>query len=147
MSIPQDHIILSYSFGLHKTVVLKFRTDSLYNLSDTMLIILKSINLALAFLLELAMLAAYAYWGFHVGNTAILKAVLGIGLPLLVAVIWSLFMAPRSPKRLQGAAYLALKVVLFGLAIAALIVVGNRASGIVLAAVFVINTILLYVWQ
>ena len=56
-------------------------------------------------------------------------------------------MAPRSPKRLQGAAYLALKVVLFGLAIAALIVVGNRASGIVLAAVFVINTILLYVWQ
>jgi hypothetical protein len=109
--------------------------------------ILKSINLLLAFLLELAMLAAYAFWGFQMGNILILKIVLGIGIPLLVVVIWSRFMAPRSPKRLQGAAYLAVKVVLFGLAIAALIMIGNAASGIVLAALFVINTILLSLWQ
>jgi hypothetical protein len=36
-----------------------------------MLVILKSINLALTFLLELAMLVAYAYWGFRVGNNTI----------------------------------------------------------------------------
>jgi hypothetical protein len=126
---------------------MKCRTNLLYNLFDAMTAILKSMNLVLAFLLELAMLAAYAFWGFQIGNIMIVRIVLGIGIPLLVAVIWSLFMAPRSPKRLQGAAYLALKVVLFGLAIAALIVIGNRASGIVLAAVFVINTILLSVWQ
>ena len=112
-----------------------------------MLSILKSINLTLAFLLELAMLAAFAYWGFQVGNTTIMKILLGIGIPLLVAAVWSIFMAPRSPKHLQGAAYLALKVVLFGLAIAALILVGNRTSSIVLAILFAINTILLYVWQ
>jgi len=107
----------------------------------------KSINLALAFLLELAMLAAYSYWGFQTGNNVILKLVLGIGIPLLVAVVWGFFMAPNSPRRLQGAAYLALKVALFGLAIAALIAVGNRALGIVFAAAFVINTILLYIWK
>ncbi len=107
----------------------------------------KSINLALAFLLELAMLAAYAYWGFQTGTTVILKVLLGIGIPLLVAVVWGYFMAPNSPRRLQGAAYLALKVTLFGLAIAALIVAGNRTLGILFAAVFVINTILLYIWQ
>jgi hypothetical protein len=122
-------------------------TGLLYNLFDTMPPLLKSINLALAFLLELAMLAAYAYWGFQTGTTTILKVVLGIGIPLFVAVVWGFFMAPKAPKHLQGAAYLALKVVLFGLAIVALIVVGNRALGIVLAAMFVINTVLLYVWQ
>src|SRR5689334_17214504 len=109
--------------------------------------ILRTINLALAFLLELAMLAAYAYWGFQTGTTIILKVLLGIGIPLIVAVIWGLFMAPNSPRRLQGAAYLVVKVVLFGLAIAALIVVGNRTLGILFAAVFVINTILLYIWE
>jgi hypothetical protein len=39
------------------------------------------------------------------------------------------------------------KVTLFGLAIAALIMIGNAASGITLATLFVINTILLSVWQ
>ena len=126
---------------------MKFRIALFYNLSDAMSAVLKSINLALAFFLELAMLAAYAFWGFQSGPTTILKIVLAIGIPLLVAVIWGLFMAPRSTKRLQGVAYLALKVVLFGLAIAALIAIGYRASAIGFAAVFVINTILLYVWQ
>lgn len=52
--------------------------------------------------------------GFRVGNNTILKGVLGIGIPLIIAVIWGLFMAPRSPKQLQGAAYIAVKVVVFG---------------------------------
>jgi hypothetical protein len=107
----------------------------------------KSFNLALAFLLEVAMLAAYAYWGFQAGSSTIMKVVLGIGIPLGVAVIWGLLMAPRSPRRLQGVAYLALKIVLFGLAIAALIVIGKPGPGIAFAVVFLINTILLYVWQ
>jgi len=98
--------------------------------------LLKSINLAVAFLLELAMLVAYAGWGFHIGTTTLLKILLGIGTPILVAVIWSIFMAPRSQKRLQGRTYLILKVALFGLAIAALIVVGELAYGIVFAVVF-----------
>ena len=41
-----------------------------------------SSSLALAFLLELAMLAAYAYWGFQAGTSIIMKVVLGIGDPL-----------------------------------------------------------------
>ena len=53
-----------------------------YNLFDAMSAILKSVNLALAFLLELAMLAAYAYWGFQAGTSIIMKVVLGIGDPL-----------------------------------------------------------------
>jgi hypothetical protein len=112
-----------------------------------MLSVLKSLNLSLAFFLELAMLAAFAYWGFHTGQSTIVKIGLGIGIPLLVAVIWGLFMAPNSSRRLQGAAYLALKLLLFGLAVAALITTSNDTLGIVLGVVVVINTILLYVWQ
>jgi hypothetical protein len=112
-----------------------------------MLSVLKTFNLALAFFLELAMLAAFAYWGFYNGQSTIVKIGLGIGIPLLVAVIWGLFMAPNSSTRLQGAAYLALKFVLFGLAVAALIRTSNDTLGIVLGGVVVINTILLYAWK
>ena len=116
-------------------------------LSCFMVTVLKPINLALTFFLELAMLAAFGYWGFQIGEAGLAKAGLGIGIPLLVAVMWGIFMAPSSSRRLQGAAHLALKLALFGLAVAALIVAGNRALGIVFGVVFVINTILLYVWQ
>ena len=112
-----------------------------------MLAALKLINLSLAFVLELAMLAAYASWGFHTGQSTVVKIGLGIGVPLLVAVIWGLLMAPNSSRRLNGAAYLALKVVLFGLAVAALISTGNVALGILLGAAVAINTILLHVWK
>ena len=112
-----------------------------------MLTALKSINLALAFILELAMLAAFAYWGFQTGGSAVVKILLGIGIPLLVVAVWGTFMAPNSSRRLQGTGYLVVKVVLFGLAVAALIIAGQRVAGIVLAVVFIINTILLYIWE
>ncbi|MEJ2559228.1 MAG: YrdB family protein [Anaerolineae bacterium] len=112
-----------------------------------MLSVLKTLNLSLAFFLELAMLAAFAYWGFHNGQSTIAKIGLGIGIPLLVAVIWGLFMAPNSSMRFHGAAYLALKYLLFGLAVAALITTSKDTLGIVLGVVVVINTILLYAWQ
>jgi Protein of unknown function (DUF2568) len=112
-----------------------------------MIAILKSINLTLAFLLELALLAAFGYWGFQTGSGTLVKGLLGIGLPLLAAVIWGFFMAPNSARHLQGGAYLALKALLFGLGVAALMATGRIALGVAFAVVVVINTILLYVWQ
>lgn len=108
--------------------------------------ILKSANLALAFLLELALLAVFAYWGFQAGNSTLAKILLGIGLPLLAALIWGIFMAPNSARRLQGGAYLALKALLFGLAVVALVAVGRTTLGVTFAGVVVINTIFLFIW-
>ncbi len=99
----------------------------------------KSLGLALAFALELAMLAAFGYWGFHVGSTILLKILLGISTPVLIAVIWAVFMAPRSKRRLQGWRYTAVKIVLFGLAALALIVSGQPAAGIIFGALFLIS--------
>lgn len=112
-----------------------------------MITVLKWINLALAFVLELSLLAAYAYWGFHAGKIPVMKVILGIGVPLLAVAIWGAIMAPNSPMKLQGAAYLVVKCALFSLAAAALIAAGKSSLGIILAVVFVINTFLLYVWK
>lgn len=107
----------------------------------------KFINLGLAFLLELAMLAGFAYWGVRTGQTTLMKVVLGAGIPLLVAIFWGVFMAPNSSTRVQGSAYLIAKIVLFLLASAALYMAGSHVLGILLAVIFAINEILQYVWR
>jgi hypothetical protein len=54
-------------------------------------------NLTVAFLLELCALAALGSWGVHVGGGPAAKAALGIGAPLLAALLWGRFAAPRAP--------------------------------------------------
>jgi hypothetical protein len=55
-------------------------------------------NLTVAFLLELCALAALGYWGFRTASGPAAKAALGIGAPLLAAVLWGLFAAPSSSQ-------------------------------------------------
>jgi hypothetical protein len=109
--------------------------------------VLKNINLAIAFLLELCMLGALVYWGFQMGGSVPVKLVLGIGVPLVVAVIWGRFMAPRSETRLRGTSYLLLKLILFGAAAIALALAGQVTLAVVFAVVSVINQIGLTVWK
>jgi hypothetical protein len=109
--------------------------------------LLKNANLGLAFLLELVALGSFAYWGFNASGSSVLNIVLGVGTPILAIVLWGVFAAPRSERRLRGSAYLAFKVVFFALAILALIAAGSITLGLIFAVVFVINTGLAYVWQ
>ena len=53
-----------------------------------MLELIKSVNLALRFLLELCALGALGYWGFKTGSTTSSKIGLGLGVPLVAAVVW-----------------------------------------------------------
>jgi hypothetical protein len=108
---------------------------------------LKNVNLGIAFLLELCMLAALAYWGYHTGGNLPLKIALGIGAPLLAAVIWSRFMAPMAQTRLNGLSYLVVKAVIFGIAILALAIAGQVTLAIIFAAISVTNQILLMAWH
>jgi Protein of unknown function (DUF2568) len=125
-------------------------SDTLRDLKKTtgrIFMVLKPINLGIAFLLELCMLAALAYWGFQTGSSLFLKIVLGIGAPVLAVVIWARFMAPKSQTRLTGSSYLVLKLILFGAAAMALAAAGQTTLAIIFAVVAVINQILLMVWQ
>ena len=110
------------------------------------LTILKNANLGLAFLLELGVLAALAFWGFSTGSGVLAKIVLGIGFPALAIVVWALFGSPQATWHLNGIWRLLLQIVFFGSAAVALYGAGQRVLGVVFALLFVLNTILVYVW-
>lgn len=107
---------------------------------------LKNANLGLAFLLELGVLAALAFWGFSTGSGTLAKIILGIGLPVVAIAIWALFGAPQATWHLNGIWRLILQIIFFGSAAVALYAAGQRVWGIVFALLFVVNTTLLYAW-
>ena len=108
---------------------------------------LKSINVAVRFLLELCVLASVGYWGFRTGSGTILKILLGIGAPLLIAVIWGLFGAPKANFHLQGSMLFVLEVVVFGSGVATLYATKNHSLAWVFLVIVIINRILMFAWD
>jgi hypothetical protein len=99
---------------------------------------IKSANLALKFFLELAALASFAIRGAESesGALAIAHAILA---PLIVALFWGRFAAPRSRHRLPRATRIPFELTVFALAVVALAISGHGAWAIVLAVVMAIN--------
>jgi 4-amino-4-deoxy-L-arabinose transferase-like glycosyltransferase len=114
---------------------------------DSIMKILRAANLALSFLLELCMLAAFAYWGFTIGAGLFAQLLLGIGVPVIIIVIWGIFLAPASTRRLQGWSHWLLEIVIFVLAIVALYTAGQSTLTMIFAAVYTVNVILRLVWK
>lgn len=109
--------------------------------------ILKPINLLVRFLIELCALAALGYWGFHNGNGTVLKIVFGIGAPLLAAIIWGAFVAPRASIQVPGWLHLLLEIVVIGSGAIALYFSKQPTLCYLYAGIYVINRILLTVWD
>jgi hypothetical protein len=105
-----------------------------------------SANLALRFLLEVGVLAALGLWGFHTGRGPITAAGLGIGAPLLAAVVWGTFGAPGATVSTPGPAHLLLETAVFGSAAAALATAEHPALAWVFASAVVINRVLMFAW-
>ena len=106
------------------------------------LTIIKNANLALAFFLELGVLAALGYWGFQTGQGTIAKVGLGLGAPVLAVVVWWLFGAPQAMWHLNGIFRLLLEVIFFGSAAVALFAASQHVLGVAFALLFVLNTVL-----
>ena len=98
-------------------------------------------NLTVAFLLELCALAALGYWGVQTGDGPVAKTALGVGAPLLTAVLWGLFAAPRAPVSLPLARF-AVQLLVFGSAALALYAIGHRALALTFAVLVVANSLL-----
>ncbi len=109
--------------------------------------ILKSLNLLVRFLLELCMLVAVGYWGFETHSDWTTKIIFGIGLPVLIAVVWSLFTAPKAPYHLTGVAHIVLSLILLGLGAVALFAAGKVNLGWAYLVILIVNQILLIVWK
>lgn len=108
---------------------------------------IKLLNLALRFFLELAALAAFAFYGWNSSDNLLLQVALALALPLLGAWVWGKFIAPASPSRLPNLPRLGLEVVIFTLAVIALMAAGEAAWGLILAFVTAMNLAFLSLWD
>jgi len=77
------------------------------------------------------MLAALAYWGFRRGEGAF-GWVLGIGAPLLAAVVWGAFVSPKAKVPVPGQTRVVIEFFLFGFAALALANAGAAGLGVAL---------------
>ncbi|RKP47966.1 DUF2568 domain-containing protein [Cohnella endophytica] len=105
------------------------------------------IVLTYMFMLELASLAAFGVWGFRMNVFA------GIGIPLVILVLWSMFLAPKaSIPVLSYPIRTVLKLVVFLLASAALFASGYHTLAGFLAVTSVADIALIaslniHVWN
>jgi hypothetical protein len=104
----------------------------------------KTANEALRFLLELCMLAAFAYWGANTTDSTAAHILLAISAPLAAATIWGIWCAPRSQRRLPPRRRIPLELALFALAALALVAAGATTLAIVFAVIAALNTALLH---
>jgi Protein of unknown function (DUF2568) len=81
------------------------------------------INLAVRFLLEIAMLIILGYWGWHLTEGWVRYPAV-VGLPLIAAALWGIFRIPDDPKpapvEIPSLMRLMLEWILFALAVWAL---------------------------
>jgi len=103
----------------------------------------RTLHLILAFTLELALLAALGYWGFH--NKKIPgKYIFGFGLPLVATALWWYWAAPKSEHRLQQPYLMIFKLVLFGVAAFGLYRSGQPGAAVLLAGLALLSVLLEY---
>jgi hypothetical protein len=105
------------------------------------------LNLGLRFLLEVCALLIFGYWGFKTGGNPLMKFLLGLGAPLLVAVVWGTFLAPKSALRLPNPWLFLLELVIFALACWALYSAGSVNLSIAFGALYIFNKILMLIWR
>ena len=102
---------------------------------------LRGVTLTVRFLCELAMLAAFAFWGFAVGDGAG-AWVLGVGAPLLAAAVWGAWVAPKARWPVPIPTRVVIELVLFGAAAGALVVAGQPLAAVVLGVVALATSLL-----
>lgn len=108
---------------------------------------LKTINLAMAFGLELALLAAMWVWAFAVLPGGVWQFGVAIGLSAVVIVLWGIWAAPRSARRLEMPWLYVFKIATFAVGVAALIMARQPVWGEVFAVLAALNLGLALAWR
>lgn len=109
--------------------------------------VLKVLNLLVRFLLELSMLAAVGYWGFKTHPSWAMKILFGVGLPILIAVLWGVFVSPKATYPLKGLARHAVEFTLLGSGAIALYASGLPNLAWIYIALVIANKALMMVWK
>ncbi|WP_410983178.1 YrdB family protein [Bacillus cereus] len=107
----------------------------------------RSVNLVIRFLLELCAQVSLGYWGFQVGESVYTKFAFCIGSPLMFAIVWGAFIAPKASLKLPEPYRFLLELLLFGVTSFVLYVVNQTILAIILGMVFIMNRIFIIVWK
>src|SRR5450432_3627212 len=107
---------------------------------------IKTANLGLAFLLELGGLASLAYWGYQT-NDGPIRLVLAVGMPLLLAVIWGLFLSPKPTVELPQVLTTPLRPAVLLVSAAALATTGQPVLGGIFSVAIVVSSVLAAIWK
>ena len=99
--------------------------------------------LAGRFLLELAGVAAFAWWGIRTGTDDVSRSMLSIGAAGLLIVIWGLVVAPKARNPLAPRVRWLIGSALLLVAAGALWVVSATVAAVVFAILVVVDTVIL----
>jgi hypothetical protein len=103
-----------------------------------------NVNDVVAFVVEIAVIVLLAVAGFSSGGSGATAVLLGVGLPVVAALLWGAFAAPRA--RVGNAAVrLVVKVLVLGGGVVAGFVVLPAVWAVAFAVVVVVNLALMYV--
>jgi hypothetical protein len=94
--------------------------------------------------LEIALLTSLAYWGFS-ERTGPLQWVLGLGAPLVVAVAWGRFIAPKASHPATDPLRLVLEVAVFAAGVATLLAADQTVLALVFGALVLVHLSLTFV--
>jgi hypothetical protein len=104
-------------------------------------------NLVLSFALELAVLASIGVWGFGLGDHAVVHVLVGVGGPIVYAVLWGAFAAPKASWPMRGLTLGIFKFLWFASGVAALAASGYTRLAGIFAVLCVVNRLLARLWH
>jgi hypothetical protein len=105
---------------------------------------MRVLNLGLRFALELCALAALAHGGWHVPGPVWSRIVLAVALPVLAAIVWGRWVAPKASRPLPDPQRLLPEWLVFGGATVALAATGHYALATLLAILAAANRAILW---
>ncbi|RYE07782.1 MAG: DUF2568 domain-containing protein [Hyphomicrobiales bacterium] len=109
---------------------------------------LKNGNLALAFALELAMLAGFALAGWNATPVLWLRLLLAVALPAMAIFLWAVWAAPKAKKRrLKPGPLMLFKVIIFGFATLAWALAGAGLIAAIFGTLAAINLLGAWVFR
>jgi hypothetical protein len=105
------------------------------------------INLAVRFLLEIAMLVIFAYWGWHLAGSWE-RYIAAPCLPILAAMLWGVFRIQNDPKpapfEVPGIIRLLLELGLFGASVYFLYDLGHTQLSWIMASIVIVHYLVSY---
>lgn len=100
---------------------------------------IKQINLLVSFLLEVGLIILAGNWGFQQGENSFMKYVFVVAVPAVIIVLWGVWAAPKSKRRLKNPARTIFKLAMMALAVFFGYSTGHPAWALSFAFITILN--------